>query len=77
MSKSEKIISRVCGNIEDRIQACRSKKVAMRLRNYICTELEEQCKSEIINNMLAYQIEKIINDTFDDATGLNKKLLEE
>ena len=77
MRSSEEIITRVCGNIESRIQACRSRKVALRLKNYICAELEDQCKSEIINNMLSFQVDKLIEDTFDDATGLNKKLLEE
>ena len=66
-------INKYCGNVKERIKACKSRDIAERLRNRLCFELEEYCKSEIVVNVLNDYVNKIINKTFDEK-GNNKTL---
>jgi len=71
----ENEIQRVCGNIKERVRACRSRQVAEMLKEKMCRELSRQCKSEIILNLLSQNVDKLIAETFDNS-GNNLKLME-
>jgi len=58
-------INRYCGNIEERIKACKRRDIAEYLRKQLCFELQENCKSEIVVNVLNNYVNQIINNTFD------------
>ena len=66
-------INKYCGNIEERIAACKNRDIAEYLRVRLCCELEENCKSEIVVNVLNEYVNKIITNTFDEK-GNNIKL---
>ncbi len=66
-------INKYCGNIEERIKACKNRVIAEHLRTRLCFELEENCKSEIVANVLNEYVNKIIKNTFDEK-GNNKTL---
>jgi len=59
------IIKKYCGNIEERIKACKNKQIAEYLKNQLCYELELNCKSDIVMNVLQSYINKLIKTTFD------------
>ena len=67
MHSTEEKITKYCGNIEDRIKACRTKEAAVLLKTRMCRELRESCLSEIINNTLNYQIDQLIKATFEPS----------
>ena len=67
------IIEKYCGNIRDRLQVCRSRAVALALKERLCSELEYYCVSDMVNNVLKEHIDKMINEIFDD-NGKNKLL---
>lgn len=71
--KSDDIIKQYCGDIDERIKSCRSKKVAELLKQRLCSELKRNCKSSIINRMLLDHADKTINKVFDQS-GKNKYL---
>jgi len=75
MIEYENEIQRLCGDIKERVRACRSRHVAEMLKDKMCTELSRQCKSEIILNLLSQNVDKLIAETFDDS-GNNLKLME-
>jgi len=75
MENSEAIIKSVCGDIAERIRACRSRKVAEMLKVQLCNELANHCKSEIIQNLLIHHVDKLINETFD-ISDRNRTLME-
>ncbi len=63
--ESEIIIKKYCGNVPERIKACRSREVAELLRDRMCSELSIGCYSTMINNALRDYVNKLINETFD------------
>ena len=71
----EKTIKKYCGNIRERVEACRSKEVALALKERLCSELSHDCASEMVNNVLLLHVDKIIEQVFDE-NGKNIKLLE-
>ncbi len=58
-------INKYCGNIEERIKACKNRNIAEQLRSRLCFELGVNCKSEIVINVLHEYLNKIIKNTFD------------
>ena len=74
MDSTEKKIIQYCGDIRERIRACRSEEAARLLKKRMCRELRENCKSEMIQNALTYQIDKIITETFNKPVQDNLKM---
>ena len=70
---TEKTIKQNCGNIKERLQVCRSKSVAIALKDRLCTELKFNCVSKMVNNVLSAHVDNIINEIFDE-NGKNKLL---
>lgn len=75
MENSKAVIRSICGNIAERIRACRSRHVAEMLKERLCSELASQCKSEIVHNFLQHHVDELINETFD-VSGNNLTLKE-
>lgn len=67
------IIEKYCGDIRTRLQACRSRSVALALKERLCTELHSYCISEMVNNVLKKHVDEMIDDLFDEQ-GKNKLL---
>ena len=72
MKTAEEKIKQFCGNIQERISACRSREAALLLKKRMCSELRENCMSEMINNSLSYEVERIIENVFGEDSGRNK-----
>lgn len=70
---TEQTIQKYCGNIRERILACRSKNVAVALKERLCTELQSNCESNMINNVLQDHVDGIIEQVFDER-GKNRFL---
>ena len=68
---SEQTIEKYCGNIKERILACRTKTIAFALKDRLCSELQLNCESRIINNILNAHVDQIIGEIFDQD-GKNK-----
>ena len=77
METAEEKIVRYCGDINDRIKACKSEEAARLLKKRMCRELQENCKSEMIQSVLNYQIDRIIFETFDKPAENNSKMEEQ
>jgi hypothetical protein len=75
MENQLKIIKKHCGDIRKRIEACRTKEIANLLKNQICMELQSDCPSEMVSNIMHIHVDKIIAEIFD-AEGKNKYLEE-
>ncbi len=71
---TEKTIAKYCGNIRERLQACRTRNIALVLKDRLCAELQFYCASEMVNNVLLNHVDKIIDELFDENG--NNKLLE-
>lgn len=67
MNEEMKIIGFFCGDIQERIKACRSREIAELLKNRVCDELAEMCKSDVIRLVLLHQVSKLIDQTFDSS----------
>jgi hypothetical protein len=61
---SEQIIKRYCSSVEDRVAACRDKKVAQYLKQSIFSEIKEKCKSKPILDFVKLYVENLIQDRF-------------
>jgi len=70
---TEKIIAKNCGNIKDRLLACRTVNVAYALKDRLCSELRLDCESNMVNNVLNAHVDLLINEIFDQD-GKNKFL---
>lgn len=70
---SENIILQNCGNIRERLLACRSKNVAFALKDRLCSELKLNCQSNMVNNVLNEHVDQLIQEIFDQ-NGKNKYL---
>ena len=71
---TEKTIEKYCGNIRERLQVCRTRNIALALKERLCTELQLHCVSDMVNNVLLNHVDKIIDEIFDENG--NNKLLE-
>jgi predicted GIY-YIG superfamily endonuclease len=60
----EEIISKYCGDIEDRIRACRSKQVAEFLKKHLCSELKQYALNQEITEDLKLKIDNFIQKYF-------------
>ena len=58
-------IEKYCGNIEERIRACHNRDIAIALKKRLCQELDMNCKSAIVHNVLEDFADKIIKKTFN------------
>ncbi|MBN1352987.1 hypothetical protein JXJ21_26590 [candidate division KSB1 bacterium] len=76
INNTDEIIARYCGDVEERIKACRSAAVANHLKIYLCSELQKQCVSDIINNYLKHYVDSLIAKNFDDS-GKNISIKED
>jgi hypothetical protein len=65
MENDKAIIKNICGNVEERIRACHSRQIAEMLKERLCSELANQCKSEIIQNFLIHYVDNLIIENFD------------
>ena len=68
-----RLIQQQCGDIIARIHACRSRVIAVQLRERLCGELAQSCTSPMVQNLLKRHVDQLIEDTFD-KTGMNKYL---
>jgi len=68
-----KIIQEHCGDIIERIRACRSRAIAEQLRERLCGEVAQRCPSPLVQNVLLRHVDRIIAETFDE-NGDNKFL---
>ena len=75
MEENLKIINTFCGDIEDRIKACRSKEIAELLADRLCIEVDLGCHSSIVQNVLKSHINQLIGQVFDRQG--NNRFLEE
>ena len=75
MKNGSNIIAKQCGDVEQRIKACRSLEIAIRLKERLCDELEANCSSEMIRGTLLNFVDHLISYTFDE-NGRNKTLEE-
>ncbi len=58
-------INKYCGDIGERIRACRTIHIANVLKDRLCSELEPNCQSEIVRQVLQRHIDQLIKITFD------------
>ena len=70
---SDETIQHYCGNIRERLLACKSVKVARALKERLCSELNLNCASEMVHNVLMANVDKMISDIFDQD-GKNRYL---
>ena len=61
---SEQIIKKYCGSVEDRIAACCDKQVAKYVKQSICSEIKQKCKSEPILDFVKQYVENLIQLRF-------------
>jgi hypothetical protein len=58
-------INKYCGNVSERIRACRNAQIAHALKERLCSELASQCPSEMVQQILRRHIDQMIGSTFD------------
>ncbi len=75
MEDQKNIIIRSCGDIHKRIKVCRSRSVAEMLKQRLCDELETNCKSDVVRQLLEQHVDQLISEVFDKQ-GRNKYLEE-
>jgi hypothetical protein len=75
MEDQKNIIIRSCGDIAMRIKVCRSRSVAKMLKQRLCDELETNCKSDVVRQLLEQHVDQLISEVFDKQ-GRNKFLEE-
>ncbi len=73
MREQEDIIRRYCGNIRERLAACRERSAALALKELMCSELNRHCESQMIKNVLQVHVDRLIDELFDEK-GKNKQL---
>lgn len=71
--ETDNIIRQHCGDIRERLIACRSRSVAIVLKDRLCNELQGACVSSIIKNVLEVHVDRLIDEIFD-SNGKNKFL---
>lgn len=71
--ESESTIKKYCGDIRERLLACRTKSIAFALKERLCSELRLNCQSNMVNNVLNAHVDRLIDEIFDHD-GKNKFL---
>jgi hypothetical protein len=74
MEQELNVINKYCGQIEERIKACKNRDIAEILLNRLCSELDQNCKSDVVLNFLRVHVEKLIKEVFDENG--NNRLME-
>ena len=69
-----KIIKKYCGRIEERINACKNRDIAVLLMKRLCAELEQNCKNSNVMEYLQKHVNQLITTSFDVSE--NHKLME-
>ena len=72
----EEIISKYCGDIEDRIRSCRSKQVAEFLKKYLCGELQQYAANNEVAEDLKLKVDILIQKYFT-TDGKNRLICHE
>ena len=62
---SDETIEKYCGDIRERLLACRSINVAYALKERLCFELRLNCESDMVNNVLNAHVDLMIEEIFD------------
>ena len=65
MEDNFQIIKQYCGDVEQRLRSCRSKTIAEHLVNRLCSEVEMNCKSQMVQTALKVHVDKLIGQIFD------------
>ena len=65
MEENFQIIKQYCGDVEKRLRSCRSQAIAEHLAVRLCTELELNCKSDMVKDVLKRHVNKLIEQIFD------------
>lgn len=60
----EQIIKKYCGAVEERIAACRDRKVAKYLKQSICNEIKQICKSKSVLDFAKQYVDHLIQVKF-------------
>jgi len=66
---TEQIIRKYGGHVEERVAACRDKKVARYLKHNICLEVKRHLKDESLLNNIETYIDNLINARFSGVTN--------
>lgn len=61
---NKNLIVKYCGNIEERIRSCRSRRVAKYLKKLLCLELHDHINNKAIETDLKLEIEHYIQTYF-------------
>lgn len=69
------LIQKYCGNVEERIRACRSRQVAEILKNLLCHDLKNGCSDKATSDYLRKKIDLLIEKSFT-RDGKNKYISE-
>lgn len=70
---NDELIQKYCGNVAERIRACRSRQVAEILKVLLCHELQTGCDDAATAEYLKNKVDLIIHDAFT-ADGQNRWL---
>lgn len=65
---SDQIIKKYCGQIEERVAACRDKAVAAYLKQNICSEIKRQTNDQTLLNDISIYIDNLIDARFCEVT---------
>ena len=66
-SNKQQIMKQYCGQIEERVAACRDKTVAEYLKQNICLELKRHSNDQFVLNYIATYIDNLIEARFSDV----------
>jgi len=72
-ANTEKTILTYCGDIRERLMACRTRVIAVALKERLCAELQINCLSSMVNNVMRKHVDQMIDEIFDE-TGKNRFL---
>ena len=64
---SKQIIKKYCDSVEDRIAACCDNKVAKYLKQSICSEIKQKCKSEPVLDFVKQYVDNLIQVKFQNS----------
>jgi hypothetical protein len=67
------LIYQHCGDLSQRIRACRSRTIAESLKEQLCREIRPACSSEMVLSVLRRFSDKLIDEVFDEK-GENRFL---
>ncbi len=64
MTKSDQIIQRYCGSVEERVEACCDEQVAECLKESIYAQLKQSCDNEEIIRFIGRYLDNLIQARF-------------